>query len=72
MPDMTGIEFHARLTTDNPAQANRVVLMSGGFSRRPGYPPVVLPGPLLEKPFKIEQVLSLMDAAMQREPLGPA
>ena len=72
MPDMTGIEFHARLTTDNPAQANRVVLMSGGFTRRPGYPPVVLPGPLLEKPFKIEQVLSLMHAAMQREPLGSA
>jgi hypothetical protein len=46
--------------------------MSGGFHRRPGDPPIVLPRPLLEKPFEIKQVLSLMTAAMQREPLRPA
>jgi signal transduction histidine kinase len=70
MPDMTGLDFHTRLRSDNPAQANRVVLMSGGFTRRPGDPPIVLPRPLLEKPFIIEQVLALMREAMQREPLG--
>jgi PAS domain S-box-containing protein len=64
MPDMTGIEFCTRLATDNPAQASRVVLISGGFTRRPGDPPVVLPRPLLEKPFGIEEVLSLMRDAI--------
>ena len=69
MPEMTGIEFHARLERDNPAQASRVILMSGGFTRRPGDPPIVLPRPFLEKPFKIEQVLALMREAMPCEPL---
>ena len=72
MPEMTGIEFHARLAADNASQAARVVLMSGGYSRRPGDPPIVLPRPLLEKPFQIEQVLKLMSEAMQREPRNAA
>jgi signal transduction histidine kinase len=72
MPDMTGIDFHTRLGTDNAAQASRVVLMSGGFDRRPGDPPMTLQRPLLEKPFAIAQVLSLMRTAMQREPSDPA
>jgi PAS domain S-box-containing protein len=71
MPEMTGNDFHTRLGIDNPAQASRVVLMSGGFTRRPGDPPIALPRPLLEKPFAIEQVLSLMREAMLREPLDP-
>jgi CheY-like chemotaxis protein len=70
MPEMTGIEFHERLASDNPAQASRVVLMSGGFARRSGDPPVVLKSPLLEKPFVTKQVLALMHEAMHREPLG--
>jgi len=70
MPEMTGMDFHTRLRTENPAQASRVVMMSGGFTRRSGDPPIVLSRPLLEKPFAIEQVLSLMREAMQREPLG--
>jgi signal transduction histidine kinase len=70
MPEMTGIDFHARLGTDNPAQANRVVMMSGGFTRRPEDPSTVLTRPILEKPFGVEQVLSLMRETMQREPLG--
>jgi len=64
MPEMTGVDFHARLEADNAAQASRVVLMSGGFSRRPGKPPMRLPRPLLEKPFRVAQVLSLMRKAM--------
>jgi CheY-like chemotaxis protein len=70
MPEMTGIDFYTQLATDNPAQASRVVLMSGGFASRAGAPPVGLPRPVLEKPFEFEQVLSLMREAMQREPLG--
>jgi signal transduction histidine kinase len=72
MPEMTGIDFHTRLGTDNPAQAGRLVLMSGGFTQHPGDPPIVLPRPVLEKPFTIEQVLSLMREAMQAEPLTAA
>jgi CheY-like chemotaxis protein len=72
MPEMMGIDFHARLTADNPAQASRVVMMSGGFARRRGDPSLVLPRPILEKPFAIEQVLSLMREATRREPLGQA
>jgi CheY-like chemotaxis protein len=71
MPEMTGIDFHAPARGDNPAQASRVVLMSGGFTRRPGTSAIAA-GPLLEKPFEIEQVLSLMREAMQREPLALA
>jgi signal transduction histidine kinase/CheY-like chemotaxis protein len=72
MPEMTGIDFYTRVATDNPTQANRVVLMSGGYTHgRPGDPPpIALPRPLLEKPFAIEQVLSLIRKAMGREPLA--
>lgn len=71
MPDMTGIDFCRQLEIDNPAQASRVVLMSGGIVRRPGDLPVALPRPVLEKPFELEQVLSLMRETMQRGPLDP-
>jgi signal transduction histidine kinase len=70
MPNMTGLDFHSRLGVDNPSQANRVVLMSGGFTHRPGDAPIVLPRPLLEKPFGVRQVLSLMRESMRRDPLG--
>jgi signal transduction histidine kinase len=64
MPEMTGVDFYAWLEAHDAAQASRVVLMSGGFSRRPGKLPIRLPGPLLEKPFRVAQVLSLMRKAM--------
>jgi CheY-like chemotaxis protein len=72
MPEMTGVDFHARLQADNAAQASRVVLMSGGLPRPPGKPPVLLPKPLLAKPFKIAQVLSLMRAAISPTPVVAA
>jgi signal transduction histidine kinase/CheY-like chemotaxis protein len=71
MPEMTGIDFYMRLETENPAQASRVVLMSGGFTHRPGDPPIALPRRLFKKPFQIEQILCLMREAPRREPLGP-
>jgi PAS domain S-box-containing protein len=72
MPQMTGIDFYAQLAIDDPAQASRVVLMSGGITRRHGDLPVTLPRPLLEKPFELEQVLALMREAMQKGPIGPS
>jgi PAS domain S-box-containing protein len=70
MPEMTGIDFFTKLEAANPAQASRVVLMSGGFTLRPGDPP--LPRPLLDKPFAIKQVLSLVREAMRSERLALA
>jgi CheY-like chemotaxis protein len=70
MPEMTGVDFLSRLEIDNPAQASRVVLMSGGYVCRPEDPPIVRSRKLLEKPFTIDQVSSLMREAMQREPLA--
>jgi nitrogen-specific signal transduction histidine kinase/CheY-like chemotaxis protein len=72
MPEMTGVDFYARLEADNAAQASRVVLMSGGFPRHPGKPPMQLPRPLLEKPFRVAQVLSLMREAMLPIPVAAA
>ena len=68
MPEMTGIDFYARLETDNPAQASHVVLMSAGFTRRPEDPAITLPGRVLKKPFELEQVLSLMRDALRAIP----
>jgi PAS domain S-box-containing protein len=65
MPEITGLDFCARLETDNPPQASRVVFMSGNFARGAGA--ATLPRPLLEKPFTVEQVLSLMREMMPRE-----
>jgi len=70
MPQMNGTEFHDRLMIQDPDQARRVVLMSGGLSRRAGAAPIVLQAPLLEKPFTIEQVLSLLRKAMEGAPFG--
>ena len=65
MPEMTGLDFYRVLAADNPDQASRVVLMSGGFTRRPGETASVFSRPVLEKPFEIEQVLALMHDALQ-------
>jgi signal transduction histidine kinase/ActR/RegA family two-component response regulator len=67
MPRMTGLDFYARLTALDPSQARRVVLMSGAFSRRPGDPALVLPAPVLEKPFGVDRVLSLLHESMRTE-----
>ncbi len=60
MPKMTGLDFYAALLLTNTAQASRVVLMSGGFTRGVGEAPLALPVPILEKPFKLKAVLALL------------
>jgi two-component system cell cycle sensor histidine kinase/response regulator CckA len=72
MPEMTGVDFHARLEADDSGHAGRVVLMSGGLPRHPGSLPLLLPRPLLEKPFRVAQVLSLMHDAMLPTPVVAA
>lgn len=66
MPEMTGLDFYSQLAVDNPEQAKRVVLMSGGFTRKPSEAPIALPSPILEKPFDTDQVRTLMREALER------
>jgi CheY-like chemotaxis protein len=66
MPEMTGLDFHAQLAVNNPEQAKRVVLMSGGFTRKANEPSMALPRPVLEKPFDTDQVRKLMRDALER------
>ena len=72
MPEMTGLDFAARLQTDCPDQASHLVLMSGGQARArvPGAP-ATLPRPLLAKPFELGQVVSLLGQALRGEALLP-
>jgi len=65
MPEMTGLDFYSQLAVNNPEQAKRVVLMSGGFTRKANEAPIALPRPILEKPFDTDQVRTLL-----RETLG--
>ena len=67
MPQMTGMEFHAALRALRPDVADRVVFMTGGaftdaardFLRS-------VPNPRLEKPFDIDGLLAMVDAALAR------
>jgi PAS domain S-box-containing protein len=68
MPKMTGVDFHSRLESVNREQADRVILMSGGYTRDMGEVGVPLPRPALEKPFDLEQVRALMRETMRRGP----
>ncbi|TMB35817.1 MAG: PAS domain S-box protein [Deltaproteobacteria bacterium] len=63
MPLMTGMEFHMRLATLNPEQADRVVFMTGGaFTPRAREFLARLPNLRLEKPFDLGHVLSMVNA----------
>ena len=41
--------------------------MSGGYYRKRDEPPLTVPRPLLEKPFVIAQLMSLMQQAPPRD-----
>src|SRR5438270_3173810 len=63
MPLMTGMEFHMRLATLAPEQANRVVFMTGGaFTPRAREFLARLPNLRLEKPFDLGHVLAMINA----------
>ena len=63
MPAMTGMEFYTRLQQQHPAQAARVVFMTGGaFTPRAREFLARLPNLRLEKPFDLEHVLAVVNA----------
>jgi len=63
MPEMTGMELHARLAAIEPAQAARMIFITGG-AFTPGAEAFLrtMPNPALEKPFD----LALVRAAVAR------
>jgi len=63
MPAMTGMEFYTRLQQQQPAQAAKVVFMTGGaFTPRAREFLARLPNLRLEKPFDLEHVLAVVNA----------
>jgi FixJ family two-component response regulator len=66
MPLMTGMEFHMRLATLVPEQADRVVFMTGGaFTPRAREFLARLPNLRLEKPFDLGHVLAMVNAHLE-------
>ncbi|MDP1921001.1 MAG: PAS domain-containing protein [Myxococcales bacterium] len=62
MPEMSGMDFHARLVTQQPALARRVIFMSGGaFTASAEDYLRSVDNPRVEKPFKVSRVLAMVD-----------
>jgi signal transduction histidine kinase len=62
MPQMTGMELYDELVRTAPAQANRVVFLSGGaFTAAARAFLDDVPNPHLEKPFDTRQLLALVN-----------
>jgi PAS domain S-box-containing protein len=69
MPLMTGMEFHMRLATIVPEQADRIVFMTGGaFTPRAREFLARLPNLRLEKPFDLGHVLAMVNAHIEVSP----
>ena len=67
MPGLSGVELYQQLAAARPALAKRVAFMSGGgFTASVREFLSTLPNPLLEKPFRSEQVESLIVWALEQ------
>jgi CheY-like chemotaxis protein len=61
MPEMTGMDFHDQLRSVAPAQADRIVFMTGGvFSTRSRDFLENVKNPCIDKPFDIGQLMTLI------------
>lgn len=62
MPAMNGVQFHAELERSAPTLASRIVLMTGGCSRRDAMELVEASRiPTLGKPFDLETLRRLIE-----------
>jgi PAS domain S-box-containing protein len=62
MPQITGMDFHARVAESMPDQAGRIVFMSGGaFTPRAREFLAGVPNPRIDKPFDTPTLLALVD-----------
>lgn len=67
MPEMTGVELFAVLTEENPAQAQRMVFLSGGaFTSSAGDFLALTKQPIVDKPFRIDTLRTAVREALQR------
>ena len=69
MPEMTGMEFFARLREFDPATAARAVFLSGGaFTEGAREFLASVPNPRLDKPFDLFVVQELVQELLARQP----
>jgi two-component system, NtrC family, sensor kinase len=67
MPESTGLEFYARLSSLGPEHAARLVLMTGGvFPERLGCSLSQLSSPCILKPFRSGEMEHLIARALAR------
>jgi PAS domain S-box-containing protein len=75
MPIMTGIELHEQITARDPAQARRIVFMTGGAlttRQSEGFLQSV-PNATLEKPFGVPEIQSLVERMLgDADEIAPA
>jgi CheY-like chemotaxis protein len=65
MPDLTGMDLHTELARVRPDQAARMVFMTGGTFTERAYRFLAEPGRVqLQKPFRHDQLLSLVEARL--------
>jgi two-component system, cell cycle sensor histidine kinase and response regulator CckA len=70
MPAMTGMDFHAVVAKEQPAQAERIVFVTGGaFTPAAREFVAKVPNPILEKPFD-NKALDAVLANLLRRPAG--
>ncbi len=75
MPDMTGMELHARVREVAPALADRIVFLTGGaFTPSAREFLARVPNPRIEKPFEPDALRALVARVLARAPaaLAPA
>jgi PAS domain S-box-containing protein len=65
MPQMTGMDFHARVAESLPDQVQRIIFMSGGaFTARAREFLAEVPNPRIDKPFDTPTLLALVNARL--------
>jgi CheY-like chemotaxis protein len=63
MPEMNGVEFHDAVARVSPAQARRIVFVTGGVLDGALHARIEASGrTVLEKPVEVDRLLSLVDA----------
>ena len=66
MPEMTGLDLHARLRQHFPDQAARVVFMTGGVSQEARDAAARLPAVVLDKPLNARALSAFVDDYLAR------
>jgi signal transduction histidine kinase/CheY-like chemotaxis protein len=66
MPEMTGMEFHAAVSSAAPELADRIVFVTGGaFTPSAEAFLAGVPNPRIEKPFRMDELRSLVHSALR-------